>query len=230
MKLFIRSILVLCLLAMPAWAQTTTQVAGSGQSTVTGGLTIKLLNPQSIYTNSQIFAFNPLFNANFGYGTNGVGVANANQFFAGQFKITNGALVGTNVFNLHTMTFSNAPSGIVAPNDAVGNAFSLLNLKVLAFQNLGVVGAPAESNVLDVVLPTGAIQFTNVYGHPFLETSIGGPPTNAVSSNTPCVLSFNAGDVGWIVGATASNSILFTNPVASSVVLVNVYALGSTNQ
>ena len=230
MNKILNSALLILMLALPAMATTTTQVAGGGSTTVNGGLQVTLLNPQAIYTNRQSFVFNPLFNGVFGYGSNGVGVANANQFWATQYKITNGALVGTNVLNLNTMAFSNAPTGITAPSDAVGNPFSLQNLKCVVIQNLGVIGAPSETNALIVENPAGAIAFTNAFGLPFMEFMLEGPPTNAVSSNTPCFFKYSLGDQGWQVGTTLTNSILFTNPVLGSVITVNAYFLGSTNQ
>lgn len=230
MKKILISLLAALIVPCGTFAQTTTQVAGNGQTYAVGGITVVLLNPQALFTNKQSFlTFNPLFNGQFSYGSNGIGVAQANQFFVGQFKITNGAGVGSNVLNLHTFAFSNSGTTITAPSDAVGNPYSLLNLKCLAIQNLGVLNAPSETNILIVNVPSSAIAFTNGVT-PYIEGVLEGPPTNAVVSNTPCLFKYSLGDVGWPVGATTTNSIFFTNPIAGSVILVNVYALGSTNQ
>ena len=223
-KVFLAATLACC----SAFAQTTSQVNGN----VALSMNYLLANPQPLYTNTPVFSFPQFINGQITWGTNGVGAGHANQLFIGQFSITNGALAGTNVFNLHTLTMSNMPSGNITPNDAVGNAFALLNVKMIAIQNIGVSNAPSETNVLSLTTAgMGAIAWTNQWGQPNFSCTLPGPATNYTYSNTPTAFYWVPGDIGTTVGATASNSIVFTNPVAnSSPLLVNVYVIGSTNQ
>lgn len=153
-------------------------------------------------------------------GTNTSGVGNANQMFYGQFSVTNGALVGTNWINLHSLT----------TNDPVGNAYSLTQVKFIAFQNLGVSGSAQETNIVQVQGANGTLAWTNLIGTGAL--TIGGPSSNTppAAVNNPVAMFWNPGDVGWTVGTSTDNTMVLTNPVAgSSPVLVNVYIVGSTS-
>ena len=231
-NLFRKILLPLAILssALCGFSQTTSQVVSP--STVSFGMGLTLQNPTAIYTNKQVFNFLPMFQGGFSYNSNGVGPGSANQIFVTQLKITNGALVGTNVLNLHNMAFSNT-AAVTAPNDAVGNPYSLLNLKVLAIQNLGISGAPQETNMLIVTTNGPTAGWTNYYGLPNLIATIPGPSTNSSgvpnATNTPVLVLANSGDVGYYVGASLANSLLFTNP-GTGTLLVNVYVVGSTNQ
>lgn len=198
-------------------------------TTVTGGINLSLQSPSSLYTNQlklQLFNF---FSGGLNYGANnGVGVGCANQFFAAQFSLTNGALVGTNWLNLHNSGANGATN-----SDAVGNAISILNIKAIGIQNLGVGSTNNnETNILYITTPPGAIAWTNGWGGQNLNVAIPGPPANYVanSSNTPAAIFWSGGDVGWPVLAATDNTIVLTNPVPGTVITGNIYIFGSTNQ
>ena len=215
------AVLILLMLARVTLAQTSSQVSGN----VNASFNLQIANPLALYTN--LLALNqPLITGQaLSYGTNGDGVCRANQMYVAQFFITNGALVGTNVLNLNTMAMNGA-----TPNDAVGNAFSLRNVKMLAFQNLGVSGSPSETNVIIVTTNGPATGWTNYWGLPNLVAMLPGPGTNATQTTTATSILWGPGDVGWIVGTAANDSILFTNPVPGTVSVLNFYAVGSTGQ
>jgi hypothetical protein len=217
------------LLGAPAFAQTSSQVFG----TFSTSCNLTLRNPLALGT-STFPLQTALISANTisgptGVNTNGPGAAN--QLYAAQYLITNGAAFGLNMINLNT--FSNV-------SDAVGNNFSLRNLKWIAFQNLGQAGFPNESNVLKVTVPLAGVVagagWTNyLTGDPNIGAIIPGPSVALTLSNTPLSMFWAPGDIGWPVGTgNVDNLILLTNPIATSgstnVLTVNVYVMGSTSQ
>jgi hypothetical protein len=223
-----KKILSLLLLApMLSLAQTTSQVSGNFSENMT--FTLQATNP--VGSASFPLAYQPVIQGALTYGSNGVGIGNANQLFAGYFPITNGAGAGTNVLNLNTMILS--PQGSFLPtNDYVGNPFSVRNIKMVYLQNVGTNASASlsESNEVDVILPPSAIAWTNVYGHPFIECVLPSPSGAPSVANATGVTFWCPGDVGWPVGLTASNSIFFTNPISGTVSYVKAYFIGSTNQ
>jgi hypothetical protein len=213
------------MLAMPTFAQTTSQVSATVNAQF---LSLSLSSPSSLYTNTFLLNYVPLVNGTLSYGVNGAGVANANQLFIGQYLITNGALSGTNYINLNTM--SNAGTGILV-SDPVGNAYSIRNIKSIVVQNAGLVsGNNNETNMLIFENVPGAIGWTNNYGLANLTLTIPSPGTNATVSNTPTSFNWNGGDIGWPVLAATDNTIVLTNPNPGTVLKANIYVIGSTGQ
>ena len=211
-------------------AQTASQVSG----TFSTSCNISLVNPLPLGTSTFPLQTNFVSANNLSYGVNGSGVMHANQLYAGQFLITNGAAFGLNMINLNTFT----NNGITAPADAVGNLFSNRVVKWIAFQNLGQAGYPNESNVLKVTVPlsgvTAGAGWTNfITGDANIGAIIPGPSGVPAATNTPLTMFWAPGDIGWPVGTGAvDNLILLTNPVAwiTNVLTVNVYVMGSTSQ
>ncbi len=198
------------------------QVTGNVQSSI--ALTLQNTN-NPLGVSAFPLSLQPLLQATLQSGT---GIGKANQLFAKQYLITNGALVGTNVLCLWNMSSNNTGN---ATSDPVGNAYALTDLKLLIIQNIGQVGTPLETNALFVTTPAGATAWTNWLGDPNFTTVIYGPSATPAAANTPTAIYWNPGDAAATVGAAAiDNCILFTNVTAGTVIAVNVYAVGSTGQ
>ena len=69
---------------------------------------------------------------------NGVGIGKANQLYASQISVAQGTPVTLDLYALG------------GGNDPVGNAYTMANIKMMAFQNLGVSGTPAETDTLTI--------------------------------------------------------------------------------
>jgi hypothetical protein len=185
-------------------------VAGS----VNASISLQLTNVLTLGISSFPLAL-PAFIA--GTLANGVGIGKANQLYQAQILLANGTPQTLDLYAYGAVT------------DAVGNAFALTNIKMMAFQNLGVSGTPVETDTLTIGGTSSSAALTS-----FLLTNasgiiIPGPSGTPSSQNTPTALFWAPGDVGWTVGASSTNhELVFTSNASGHTILVNIYIIGST--
>jgi hypothetical protein len=221
MKKILLSLTAAFLSGVLLFAQSTSQVSGP----VSAGVNLTLQNPLSLGTASFPLALPSLVQANL---QTGVGIGKANQLFAAQWTVTNGFGRKLDLYNF---------GGI---SDPVGNPYAMLNLKLLMFQNLGAsTGVIGETNALLIMSTNSPDTFTNLLGQ-FVSgaattnsgITLPGPSGAPGSANTPTLIFWSPGDVGWQIGpnpAGTNHVLVLTNTAPGSVITVNIYAVGSTN-
>lgn len=155
--------------------------------------------------------------------TNGQGIGKADQLFATQMTLVNGTPQDIDLYALG------------GGNDAVGNAFTMANVKLLAIQNLGVDGSAAETDTLSIGGDGTSAAWTSFLGTNASSIIVPGPavampsPGNFNPTGTPTVAFWAPGDVGWAVGASTTNHKLqFTSNASGHTIRVNIYIVGST--
>ena len=196
-------------LCVPARAQT--QVSGA----VSSAINLTAVNPLSVGSSSYPLSLSSFIQATLATGN---GANKANSLIAVQWTVTNGF---GRVLDL---------SGMGGQLDPLGNAYTNSQIKLLAFQNLGVAGSPFETNLLRIIGTNTSDTFTNFLGVTNSGLSLPGPYATPTGNNTPTAIFWALGDVGWQIGPNAggtNHDLILTNP-NPGIITVNIYAVGST--
>ena len=150
---------------------------------------------------------------------NGVGIGKANQLYASQISVAQGTPVTLDLYALG------------GGNDPVGNAYTMANIKMMAFQNLGVSGTPAETDTLTIGGTSSTAALTSLLATNSSGIILPGPAATPGPSNTPTFMLFNPGDIGWLVGSSTTNhELVFTSNASGHTIVVNIYIIGSTGE
>ena len=116
--------------------------------------------------------------------------------------------------------------------DAIGNAYTMATLKLLIFQNLGVLGATVEADYIKLGGKGTTAGWTSFFG---TNTDTGkifaGPATAVNPTPTPGTLILvDSGATGYVVGASTTNHILtLTAGANTGACTYNLIAVGATS-
>lgn len=181
---------------------------------INAGVSLTLQNALALGTATFPISLSALIQANL---SNGVGIGKANQLYAAQLNVAQGTPQTLDIYALG------------GGNDAVGNPFTMAQVKLIIIQNLGVSGSAAETDTLTIGGTSSTAALTSLLATNASGIILPGPAATPDSTNTPTMILWAPGDVGWTVGSSTTNhQLVFTSNASGHTIVVKVYIVGST--
>jgi hypothetical protein len=197
----------------------------SGQVTLNTQLSLS----SGILSNISNIAFNPLITLALSSGGANTSVGFANQIFAASIAVAQGSPAS---WNLYTMAISTVAGG-AAPNDGVGQAYTMAKLKLLIIQNLGYsASSPVETDLLDIIGTGSSTALTSLLiGNAATCGLILPGPVNAAAvtaGQAPALIVFNPGVTSYAVASGAgANTLVLSSSATGRTCNLNIVAVGS---